>query len=1253
MSILTVKALDIKRWADEINATYQLPELVRRLIFATAPTLQSIDIPIGESVNSGGWDGITTVLTETPYIPAGVSGWEMGKTPGVKGKADSDYAERIGNALGLDPKETTFVFVTPRAWTVKKKWITDKKKDNHWKDVRVLNADDLEAWLSLAPAVQLWFAGLLGKRPAGLFELDTYWQDWTEATVPATPSQLVLAGRNRTSAAVHEWLSSATPTFTLQADSRDEALAVFTASLMQLPVDERDRYLAKAVVVTSLEAWRQIIDFGTQLLLIPIFEDRDEIAGAIRRRHRVFIPSSPTDTVSPGTEPIPRISREAAERALQAQGISHTEAYHLAWTARSSFASFRRKLALLPSLQRPVWAKPENAFGLVPALLVGAWDENSDNDREAIAQLAQLPYEQVQQALLRWANEANPPVRLTGSTWYVNDKLDIWSLLHRFITSDQLNRFYQLVDAVLGTPLPRFELPVEEQYRADLLDRHSPYSSELRDSLANTLALMGSSDTQPLVAANTTAGAFASTTVVMLLRKAIGNPSLLLSISNLLPALAEAAPDSFLKEISTGLSGENPVVMRLFNETPGLFHSTSHHDGLLWALEILAWKPDYLAYAITILTKLAQLDPGGSSVNRPINTLREIFLFWYPNTAAPLEQRIQLLKQLIEQAPEIGDTLLLSLLPKHRGVSQGTVKPSWRNWPSEIRVLRSETQRGYDEVARMLIARAGADVGRWQTLITTLIETASGTVFTEAVQKLSHLSSQITSEKEKSIIWHTLRKLVHQHRSFPSAEWTMWGEQTDELAGLMPAFESADIVERYAWLFDQWPALPEGREEDDYESRIEKAQVDAMQVIRTHGDNQVISLIPLVPSAYHLGFAFAKTGLPDSRIEELLVGFLALSPVEDSFARGLVSHWLLDKDRDWSEAVAERLKGVWNAPQLAEWFTFLVRDSRTWQKISEYDKTVQNQYWEQFSIWGIDENDAELAVRLLLEFNQPVKAVELLGLHERKNSGTTTLILEVLEKLNQELTPELARDLKNYHVTTLLEALAKDESVPRDKVAQLEFGFLPITFYYHTGTTTVLHKLLATNPLFFTELLSKIFRAEGEERLVIDAQDAGAYMSYHRLLESFRIIPGLDENNQIDQNFLFEWVASAKQALNEAGRGIVGEQQIGQLLSGSPIGNDKQWPHEAVRNLLEHAASTEMETGFEIGLTNSRGSTTRGVYEGGVQERNLVNLYSGYATAVAPVWPRTGAILRSLAEYYRRMADYEDGEADRNQDLRR
>lgn len=54
------------------------------------------------------------------------------------------------------------MFVTPRAWAGKKRWVK-ARKTSPWLDVRALDATDLETWLESATSVHLWLAEIMGR----------------------------------------------------------------------------------------------------------------------------------------------------------------------------------------------------------------------------------------------------------------------------------------------------------------------------------------------------------------------------------------------------------------------------------------------------------------------------------------------------------------------------------------------------------------------------------------------------------------------------------------------------------------------------------------------------------------------------------------------------------------------------------------------------------------------------------------------------------------------------------------------------------------------------------------------------------------------------------------------------------------------------------------------------------------------------------------------------------------------------------
>ena len=191
-------------------------------------------------------------------------------------------------------------------------------------------------------------------------------------------------------------------------------------------------------------------------------------------------------------------------------GIARDPAEELATLARRSLAALRRKRASTPAVLTPLWAEPQAARALLPALLAGRWRDNHSVDREVITRLATRDYRdynEVSETLLRWANAADPPVRRVGDTWMVVSSEDAWSLLARALTRDDLERFEAVVLDVLGAVDPRYELPLGERWAAAIYGRTLSHSSDLREGLAEALALMGaSSDLYPLADVRTGAG---------------------------------------------------------------------------------------------------------------------------------------------------------------------------------------------------------------------------------------------------------------------------------------------------------------------------------------------------------------------------------------------------------------------------------------------------------------------------------------------------------------------------------------------------------------------------------------------------------------------------------------------------------------------------------------------------------------------------------------------------------------------------
>src|SRR5690625_4059173 len=189
---------DIENWANTAFSKSDLPYLISKLVRATTPSSTQVNFPSGSTAFIGGWDGEVVCEENTAYVPKGISLYEIGTESNPKGKADGDYEKRKKDTLGYNPKESVFIFITPRFWKFKDKWVKQKKSEGFWKDVKAYDSSDLEQWLDIAIYVSGWFANYLRKAPLnGVDIAEHFWKYWSEYTGVKLLPETIVSGREK------------------------------------------------------------------------------------------------------------------------------------------------------------------------------------------------------------------------------------------------------------------------------------------------------------------------------------------------------------------------------------------------------------------------------------------------------------------------------------------------------------------------------------------------------------------------------------------------------------------------------------------------------------------------------------------------------------------------------------------------------------------------------------------------------------------------------------------------------------------------------------------------------------------------------------------------------------------------------------------------------------------------------------------------------------------------------------------------
>jgi hypothetical protein len=1257
-----IDATDLNLWANRNDASLLLPKLLRRLVLTTIRDINFIGFRAGDGVFIGGWDGRLNVGSGNAFVPEGKSVWEIGTNKGIRAKANEDYEKRKVDPLGYSPAETTYIFVTPRRWRDKDEWIIERQSEGVWKDVRAYDADDIEAWLEIAPNIHIWLSILLGKHPESVVDSSNYWSEWTGVTNPPLSAELVISGRSASTDELYSWLGGAPSVCALQSESKQEAIAFLAASLELLPEEQREHYVYRCVVVESIAAWRRLVTAENGLILLPNFNDREGVSNATRAGHHVLIPLGRADAPAQQTLIIPRVHRDSAKQALVNMGLPQDKADALATLARRSLLALRRRLAMSPEVQQPTWATPTEARSLLPVVLAGQWVDSNVSDREVLARLARAEYEIIDQILSRWANEPDPPVRRIGNTWLVVSKEDAWSLIARFLTREDLDNFEQVVLDVLEVLDPGLELSRIERWRAAILDKKPSHSHYLREGLVETLTVMAARSDGTTWLDAVTGKDRVDRIVWKLLERANHDWRLWASIADLLPLLAEAAPTIFLEAVDKGLSGDDRLLLNLFSEDEdSLFGGGSHHTHLLWALELLAWHSDYLSHSALLLARLARLDPGGKLLNRPIRSLREIFLGWHPQTTANLDRRLQVIDLLRHREPDVAWKLMVALLPEAHSNAHPTSQPRWREWvPDPLSpVTYAELWRFVEEVVRRLLEDV-ATSGRWSDLLSSVPELPKEQQ-DDILTELSNSDINLFTSNSRMSIWETLRRIISRHREFPDADWAMPSALVDRMASVYEKFTPEDLIDRYSWLFLQRVELPDppprdsGKKWELRAAALDKARSSALQVLCSQGGLALINqTIEKIDDPHLVGFVLGKNEEIEIDDDVLLNEYLASQEQPRTFlALGFVSGRFHSKGWDWAEAIFKTKTSTWSPEQKANFLSCLPFMSQTWDMLESLsDAEAEHSYWSRIRPGYIKDTDFERATKKLLQYKRPHFAIDFLALfsHGEEAKVQPILALEVLEQLIAVTREQQIQwgDI-GYDISRLMEIVRESPDIDQLRVAKLEWYFMPLLENYGGGPT-LLHQELSRDPNFFVELIQLIFRSDRQEPDEQLDDNAARAESAFRIINSWHICPG-ESQGSVDRELLQDWVSQARAKLHDSGRGTIGDQQIGQALAESPPGTDGVYPHEHVREIIEQLSNQEIERGFEVRLFNNRGVTTRGLTDGGGQERALADKYRGYADQINDKYPRTAAMLRRIAESYQKEARREDISAELTEDF--
>jgi len=1231
-----VRADDLGPWSDRLEAMAVLPDLVRRLLWATAFP-HRLEFRAEAGVRAPGFDGVLETHLEGVHWPAGTSIWELSVRSDAGTKANEDYKTRTAEVPAAARAQLAYVAVTSRRWTGKEDWVDERRSEAAWADVRVIDADNLAGWIAAAPAVALWFASTQFGRPVDdEIDVGSYVASWAQRTQPPLPEDLPSRGtREPASQQLIAWWNAPaparTPLIAVVDDSRDEAIAFVAATCAG-----NDALRARTIVVASERALRwHGRDAG--LVLVPSFAPRLSLAAG---GARVILPLSREDRAPSGALVLDRPRREEVVRALVEASVPVAEAQRHAYEVGGRLLSLQRRLGFVST---PAWAQGTPLVIVQAVLLAGRWAPGSNGDRAFIARLGADAAEAETMCARLVTVEGAPIVRRPGFfEWAARG--EAWADFAPTFSAGLLRTFEAAATELLGEDDPALDLEPGRRMFAAILGKTRSASETLREGTCDTLVRLAVHEDllEPAVGAGV-----GSAVAHRVVRGVLGRSwKRWASVDRLLPILAEAAPDAFLEALSESLGAQSEGVSRLLDQVG----SSSHpYTGLLWALERLAFFRPHVNTVVELLAELSARDRAvHNHVNRPMQSLSSLVRPWLPQSATTLDERLAMIDRVAARWEDVGWRLMLSHFATY-GMATRHARPEHRAFdPGEGEEIPP------DQIARQVDAvheRARSLAGSHAKRLVALLDASYRFDRSLGDRVLEDMQQRRTEIDEPLLIWEAIRHELYLTylRQGPAEEAE---RAAARLRAVYDLFTPTDPVSRVAWLFSARADLPDDSA-GDYTKGLARAgerRAEATRALLAEPDGWI--LIARVgregehPMPGYVAEALVAVGAGGDAVTR----YLASDGDETIGEVGacVVAQLAATKDLSCLNAPIRELLGQHRVASALSVVMRLTATPALWDRIDTWGPELRSLYWSKlYAPFVAHSGDLARAARAFLEVDRPEAAVDALA--EEKGPLAAELALEALENLAERL-PELVekgwRD--SYDVERLLARLDGDPTAPDERLILLEVRLLGVM--QNVPPTARLPRAMGEHPELFVAAMTACYRADGDPpRELTPAEQRGA-SGAQLLLERWKGFPGIEAPPAEREERLLGWSQRVLDQLHASGRTSTAGIKLGEVLARAPAGDDGVWPCRAARQLLDAGRSPTLAQGLHIARRNQRGVTTKGIGEGGPQERDLARDFADMAARVKESSPATADMLRKLAESYVREAQRSDDEAEADRD---
>lgn len=686
---------------------------------------------------------------------------------------------------------------------------------------------------------------------------------------------------------------------------------------------------------------------------------------------------------------------------------------------------------------------------------------------------------------------------------------------------------------------------------------------------------------------------------------------------------------AFLKEAERGIINNPTEIVNLFPPKSGELSGINYISNLLWALEILAWSPEYLVHSISVLGLLEALPYERTNwTNTPINSIVSILLPWYPQTMADLEKRKNALKCLKTDNPRVFWSTLKKLLPNKTRSTSGNPRPKYLKLeiPEEVKVTNAEVHECYVYLVELAVDTARNENEKLVELIDQLGYMYEPTL-TDYLECLEN-SFEFGTDENTFEVWLKLRECMAR---IEPTEGKVIYKQLDRIQQLIEKMEPTDIrVKHREWYLGNRYLFDKGNYANRWKMLEDKKLSAVKEIFDEYGSEEVERFGCAVKNVHDVANKLGRFLRPNemsSIIEKCFIGILSkeftinclISFVYTQGAEKLLETSLCQME---DEFMLEILSKIPFSLQLLDVINQVLDDDTA--------------YWEKgampYSCY--DAEELKIIVEKLVACKRYATAVNIIGHSECEAVINAECIYKLMKLAGTEESIGV-ETLDDYAAQKIIGWFQQQEDIDLELRSDIEFIYLPMLDEYSEVRPRALNTRLSLEPEYFCSLIELFYKERNGEKREIELNKSLSDRLYEILFQ-FKVIPGIDWNGNFDAKRFDYWMKTVKTWSRDNDRYEVAMHTVGSGLSYAELDEDKL-PQTAIIEELNRVENEELRRGYYLGIINQRG--VHWIDPEGKPELELAEDYENRAnTAESRGYSRYAGILRVIGDEFKREA---------------